>query len=289
MNNNILQRMKSIRQTVQISNAQKLVAAAHIGRARTLLKQSRPYHDKVSRVIVEVLRHCPGIDSRYIEANLDGASAGKGRGLLVLAASHGLAGGFNSNITHFAEQSLKDRPAEYIIVLGGACRARLIQGGYPVDPEYYQPLEPPTMFTARELAERVLTVLEWANIGSFDVIYTTYRSAARMETVQRRLLPLSPTIFEGLGEDRSNFDFEPSPKHVLESLLIKYLKGYIYGCLTNTYICELTSRVTAMDNAIRNGNEMLDKLSLAYNRARQSAITQEITEIIAGAAALQTE
>jgi F-type H+-transporting ATPase subunit gamma len=318
MDNDILHRMKSIRQTVQISSAQKLIAAAHIGRARKLLTESRPYHDRVGRSIVEVLKLYPDAAGNFIERSLNGSDAaadstpdrasgkapdraqdsmsGKapdkpegGRGLLVIAASHGLAGGYNSNVVHFTERSLAENPAVYIIALGGACRSSLIRSGYPVDPDYDQPLDPPTMFTARELAEKVTARLDWKSISSFDVIYTAYRTATKMETVQRRLLPLNTSIFEGQVRDRSNYSIEPSPEAVMDSLISKYLKGYLYGCLVQSYISELTSRVTAMDSAIRNGNDMLDRLSLIYNRARQSAITQEITEIVAGAAALQTE
>ena len=289
MNNDILHRMKSIRQTIQISNAQKLVAVAHIGRARAMLEESRPYHDRVTRAIAEVMYLFPDAANRYMERGAEGADVKGPRGLLVFAASHGLAGGYNNNIAHFTDHSLKEKPAEYIICLGNACRSQLIRDGYPVDPEYNQPLDPPSMYTARELAEKIFSVIDWYRICSFDIIYSEFINAVKMITVQRRLLPLNPAFFGQAGRDKSNFNFEPNPSYVMESLVKKYLKGYLYGCLVHSYICELTSRVTAMDNAIHNGNEMLEHLKLAHNRARQAAITQEITEIVAGAAALQTE
>jgi len=277
--------MKSIRQTVQISSAQKLVAAAHIGRAREMLMQSRPYHDRICRAIADVLRHCPQLDSPYI--NFGRAESGK-YGLLVLSANRGLAGGFNSNLLHFTEQWLQENHASYIIVLGGAGRIYLARKGFPVDDGYDQPLDPPSMHTARELAEMMTDKLERKQIDSFDVIYTEYQSSVKMAPVARRLFPLDPSVFDQFEKDYQNYSFEPSPEHLIASMMQKYLKGYLYGCLVNTYICELTSRLTAMDSAIRNGNDMLDHLSLMYNRARQAAITQEITEIVAGAIALET-
>ena len=286
MNTELLHRMKSIRQTVQISNAQKLVAAAHIGRARKMLADSQPYHDTVSRAIADVLRQCPDTASRYIEL---GYTVGGRRGLLVISANRGLAGGFNSNIIRFTEQSLKEKPADYIIVLGHTFRSQLIQKGFPVDADFDLPLDPPTMNTARDLANKMVGMLEREQIDSFDIIYTAYRSSVKMEPVLRRLFPLNPAVFDGIGKDKSNYSFEPSPERLLASMTLKYLKGYIYGCLVYSYICELTSRLTAMDSAIRNGNEMLEKLSLEYNRSRQAAITQEITEIVAGATALAGE
>jgi len=285
-NNDLLHRMNSVRQTVQISGAQKLVATAQIGRARRLFAESKPYHDRITVAVAEVLRQCPEINSRYID---HGETVGLRRGLLVLSANRGLAGGFNSNIIHFSEQYLQENPASYVIVLGHACRQHLYQKGYPVDMEYDQPLEPPAMFTARELAEKVTGMFERNQIDTFDIIYTNYKSAVRMTPVLDRLLPLSRSLFTGDGSYKDNVSFEPGPERVLASIILKYLKGFLYGCLADTWICELTSRVTAMDNAVRNGNDMLAQMDLAYNRSRQAAITQEITEIVAGAAALEVE
>ena len=285
-NNNLLHRINSVRQTVQISSAQKLIATAQIGRARRLFSESKPYHDRIAGAVAEVLRQCPEVDSRFIE---HGRTVGLRRGLLVLSANRGLAGGFDNNITHLAEQSLEENPAAYVIVLGHSCRSHLTRKGYPVEQEYDQPLEPPAMFTARELAEKMTGMFERGEVDTFDIIYTNYVSAVRMEPVEERLLPLSRSMFSDPGEEKESFHFEPGPERVLASIILKYLKGYLYGCLTDTWICELTSRVTAMDNAVRNGNEILTHLSILYNRTRQAAITQEITEIVAGAAALNTD
>ena len=287
MDQDLVHRMKSIRQTVQISSAQKLVAASQIGKARKMLHDSDSYHKNVSRVIADILRHCPEVASKYLER----MQSSKTRGLLVLSANRGLAGGFNSNVLHFTETFIAKNPAEYMIVLGQS-RANFIQSGFPVDQEYDQPLEPPTMYTARELAEKLTGMLNNRQVDCFDVIYTEYVSSIKLEVVNRRLFPLNPATFTETidkGYLKSHYSFEPSPEHVLHFAMIKYLKGYLYGCLIHSWLSELTARVTAMENAIRNGNEMLDQLSLAYNRARQASITQEITEIVAGAAAMVTE
>jgi len=288
MNQDLAHRMKSIRQTVQISSAQKLVAAAHIGKARKLLHESNSYHNTVSRVIADILRHCPEVASHYLEQGRAGKAK---RGLLVMSANKGLAGGFNSNVIHFTETSLTEAPANYIIVLGQA-RSALIKEGFPVDQEYDQPLEPPTMFTARELAEKITGLLDKGQVDTFDVIYTEYLTSVKQEVALRRLFPLNPSAFTGEFNDdihKGHYSFEPSPEHVLHFAIAKYVKGYLYGCLIHTWLCELTARITAMDSAIRNGNEMLEHLSLIYHRARQASITQEITEIVAGAAAMATE
>jgi F-type H+-transporting ATPase subunit gamma len=251
-----------------------------------MLRDSDSYHRNVSRVIADILRHCPTVASRYLDQVW-----GEKRGLLVLSANRGLAGGLNSNILHFTEASVAKNPAAYMIVLGQS-RNHFIQGDFPVDRVYDQPLEPPTMFTARELTEKLMGMLDNGQVDSFDVIYTKYVSSLKLEVVLRRLFPLDPASFTDAFDadySKSHYSFEPSPWHVLHFAIAKYLKGYLYGCLVHAWLSELTARVTAMDSAIRNGDEMLGHLSLSYNRARQASITQEITEIVAGAAAMATE
>jgi F-type H+-transporting ATPase subunit gamma len=282
----LLHRMKSIRQTVKISSAQKLLAASQIGKARKQLEETLPYHKNVSRAFAAAILHAPKHGSRYIES---GRAHANRHGLLLLSASRGLAGGYNGNIVHFAEKYLEGTPADYILALGKA-RAHFMKSGFPVDAAYDRPLDHPTVFLARELAEKVTGMLESGSVGSFDVIYTAYRSPVKLEVVQKRLFPLAPELFVGelgRGCGGSGLIFEPSPERVIASMALKYLKGYLYGCLAHAWICELTSRVMAMESAIRNGNEMLEELALAYNRGRQAAITQEITEIVAGAAAMR--
>jgi F-type H+-transporting ATPase subunit gamma len=288
MNRDILHRIKSIRQTVQISSAQKLLDATQISRARKLLNESMPYHHLVSEAFAAIMLHTPD-DFRFNQFFSPKGVSGAKRGLLVLSASRGLAGGYNSNVIRTAESSLAMNPAHYIVALGKA-REPLIKKGFPVDSDYYQPLDPPTMLSAMELAEKIFEMLEKNQIDSFDVIYTAFRSSVKLEVVERRLFPLDPELFIGQfgqNEQAQYLIFEPNPERVIASTALKYLKGYLYGCIVHTWIAELTSRVMAMDNAIRNGNDMLEELSLAYNRQRQAAITQEITEIVAGAAAMQ--
>lgn len=286
MDKNIQHRMKSIRQTVQITGAQKLVAASHVGKARRMLQETRPYHERIRRAISGLLEHAPEAASSYLAY---GNMPGQRRGLLILSASKSLAGGYNSNVLRLAEESMDKNPPKTVIVLGALGRKHLHAGGYPVDMEIDLPLEPPTLITARELAEKVTALFERGEVDCFDVIYTHYTSAVRLKPVEERLFPLSPDVFGEPEELYGDVTFEPDPEEVLTALMLKYLKGFLYGCLVHAWASELTSRISAMDSAIRNAEEMLDKLSLAYNRARQMAITQEITEIVAGASAMRAE
>lgn len=279
--------MKSIRQTVQISSAQKLVAASHIGKARRMLQETEPYHERIRQAIAEVLAVCPEVSSRYLDQG--DAPAVRRRGALIISADRGLAGGYSSNLMKFTEQELSKKENDYLLVSGKIGRSYLERTGYKVDNFLEVSIDPPTLFAARELAELVMQLYEDGVIDCFDVIYTHYTSSVRLQPTLVRLFPLEPRVFGVPDRLRGDVSFEPSPDGVLKMLIPKYLKGFLYGSLVHAWTSELASRITAMDSAMRNGNEMLDALLLAYNRARQGSITQEITEIVAGAASLEEE
>jgi F-type H+-transporting ATPase subunit gamma len=287
MNNTgeIKARMKSIRQTVQIANAQKLIAASRIGKAQKMLADSKPYHDNIRQTIAELLALHPEVLTPFVGDNWKTSLR---PGFLVLSSDTGLAGGYNSNLVKFSEQELTANAYKPVTVLvqGHLGRDALLRKGLPVDTTKQWRVSVPSMRDAGEISKFILSLFENHTIDGFGIIYTKYYSAAKLEPVREKLFPLPPESFGDAGIIHSDVSFEPSPEAVMEMLIPKYIKGFIYGCLIHSWTSELASRVTAMDNAIRNGREMLDKLNLAYNRARQAAITQEITEIVAGANAL---
>lgn len=284
MDQEIQHRIKSIQQTIQISNAQKLIAVSNIGKARRMLRNSIPYHNRIRRAIAGVLTHCPTPDTRFLSMDY---KARRPRALIVISATRGLAGGYCHNIVRMAKESLRDYPAQRLIVLGNDGRIELLAAGYPVDPAFDQPIEPPSLLTASLLAEALTELLRSNQIECCDVIYTRYESAVKLTPVESRLFPLHPDVFAHDKDVFGDVMFEPNPETVLKTLALKYLKGFLYGCLVHAWTCELSARMLAMDSAIRNGKDMLAKLSVAANRARQGAITQEITEIVAGASSMQ--
>jgi F-type H+-transporting ATPase subunit gamma len=271
--------MKSIRQTVKISTAQKLIAGAHIVKARRMLDNSRPYHNRIQHSIAAILSDCE-VKSKYLDTGQEIRKCG----LLVISADRGLAGGYNQHVIKLASQTMAEKPVVKLLAVGHIGYEKFVRMGAPVDRDFFYTVENPTLHTAREMAARTMSLYEDNEVDCFDVIYTHYRSAVRMVPVRERLFPLSP---EMLGDPVVHFsEYESPPNEVLDLLIPKYLKGFLFGCLIQAWMCELNSRVQAMDNAVKNGNKMFDKLSLQYNRARQGAITQEITEIVAGATAM---
>jgi F-type H+-transporting ATPase subunit gamma len=284
MNTNAIRnRMKSIRQTLQITNAQKLIAASRIGKAKQMLVQSQPYHDHILETIAGILAAARNVSNAY----LDYQRTPRKRGFLVLSADKGLAGGYNHNIIKLAEQVFGGCEIAKLLTVGHIARNQLTAAGYPVAEDVDCSMDNPTMFTAREIGELVLSLFERKQVDAFDVIYTKYYSSVRLTPVMERMLPIQPEALRAPLVWPHEMAFEPDANGVISILVPKYLKGYIYGCLVHGWTCELASRVAAMDSAIKNGGEMLDRLSLQYHRARQAAITQEITEIVAGAASIE--
>jgi len=273
--------MRSIRQTVQIAGAQKLISASRVGKARRMLEATAPYHEHIRQRIAYVLKLAPEVSSPFLDRG--GTPPGK-RGLLVLSSNTGLAGGYNSNVIKSAEEFMANHPVSQLIVLGQVGRSRLAR--HLPDEDAIFPMGFPNMYTAREIAEHITRLFEKGEVGAFDIAYTKYYSTVKLTPVVERLFPLRPESFGKADPLAPMMIFEPDADTLMTSLGASYLKGFLYGCLVHAYVSELSSRVTAMDSAIRNGNDIIDRLSLVYNRARQAAITQEITEIVAGASAM---
>jgi len=281
-NSEIREHIKSIRQTVQISNAQKLIAGAHIGKARRMLERSQLFHDRIRITTASILGDCEA-ENRYLDIGQDITK----RGLLVISADKGLTGGYNHNLMKLAAETMAEKPIARLLAIGHVGYGKFARMDVPLDSGFKYSAENPKLDSAKEIARRMISMFENNEVDCFDVIYTTFKNAAHLIPSMERLFPLSP---EALGVPRVHYaEYSPSADTVLETLIPEYLKGYLFGCLVQAWICELTSRINAMDGAIKNGNEMLAKLSLQYNQLRQKAITQEISEIVAGAASMEEE
>jgi len=290
---NLRDHMKSIKQTVKISNAQKLIAGAHIVKARKILERSQPYHDRIRLAIASVLKDCES-KSKY----LDTGKEIKKRGLLVISADKGLAGGYNQNVMKLATQAVDEKTVVKVLTIGRVGYGKFVRINrsashtlVPLEESFISAAENPSLDTSSDIAEKLMNLFDNDEVDSFDIIYTYFHSAVRMIPSIERLFPLSPEMLAEASASKEAVvhfsEYEPSPDAVLETLIPQYLRGYIFSCLTQAWMCELNSRVTAMDSAIKNGNEMLRKLALKYNRVRQGSITQELTEIVAGAASME--
>lgn len=289
----IRQRIKSIRDTRQITSAMKLISASKLKKAQLQLSQMMPYHRKVESTMAEILTHSGKISNIYFEDRWN--KADKRTGLLLITGEKGLAGGYNANINKLCESLILDAENPVLLVLGQIGRRYLISHGYTIYEEFDFPFHEPTVKMARLIADEILELFRKGYIDEVYMAYTEMVSPLASEPLAIKLLPLSRAmLLTHVGADpniiRSEVDdifhYDPSPGAVFDILIPKFLKGVIYAALVEAFTSELSARMTAMDSATSNADDMIKELGLLYNRARQSSITQEITEIVGGASAL---
>jgi F-type H+-transporting ATPase subunit gamma len=290
-------RIKSIKQTRQITKAMKLISAAKLKKARQQLEQTLPFFDKVKATMADILAHSSSIKSPYFDIRNE--KEGKKKAYLVLTGDKGLAGGYNHNVIKLVETQIKGNSGSLLLVAGYMGRNHFIRNKYNVQPEFDYPVQNPTVFRAREIGE---LILEYFNRGEIDEVYLIYTQMVSTIKLEPKMIKLLPLELDELRKELADSDtgdktggnriddslvYEPSSEAVFNVLIPKYLKGIIYGALVEAFTSEQSARMSAMDNATSNADDMLQRLNLYYNRARQAAITQEISEIVGGATALQ--
>ena len=284
----IRSRMKSIGQTLQITSAMKLISTAKLRRARAQLMQTEPYFDKIRETMFDILRHSSDVREEYFTSRIDRIK-GTQRAILVITSDKGLAGGFNHNIIKLAEENLLPGESNFLLLLGNIGSRYFTRTKIPILKTYRFSKGVPTVYEAKDMADFVLSQFISGVIDEFHIVYTRMYSSVKLVPEIIKILPLDPELFvnESGSPARDNrLSYSPSPQAVLETLIPKYITGAIYGAMVENFASEHSARMAAMDNATKNAQEMLDDLRLTYNRLRQSAITQEVTEIVAGAAAL---
>ena len=297
----IRKRITSVKATQKITKAMKMVAGARLSRAQQRITALRPYAIKTQEVLTGVaaamIEKQPDKDYAANDT-LDGLHPLLQRRLektvllIVLSGDRGLAGAFNANASKAALAAWRaksDAGAEVLIATAGkkgrdflARRKATITRDFP---KMYDGLD---LAKARKLAEWVIAKFEKAEVDSVYIVYNEFKSAITQQIVTEPLLPLPepPPRKEGVVEP-TEYTFEPNPRAVLERLMPMYVETSIYRALLESQASELGARMTAMDAATRNAKDMIARLTLVYNRARQAAITKELMEIIGGAEALK--
>ena len=270
-------RIKSVESTMQITKAMELVASSKMRRAKERVEHSRPYFETLHKTLTEIAAADPRARNPYLRR-----AEIKKTLLIVIAGDRGLAGGYNSNVLKQAQQEAGD-----VVVLPIGKRST----------EYFVHHEVP-LFTQEVLLAADITVGECFQLarritegyckGEYDAVkicYTRFDSMMTQTASTMEVLPLSiePTEQQKAEARRSQILYKPSSEEVFRAIIPEYVAGIVYGAVCESVASELAARRTAMDAATKNAGEMIDHLNLYYNRARQAAITQEITEIVAGA------
>lgn len=294
----IRERIDSIKQILKITNAMYLISSSKLKKARKALDSTEPYYYKLQETISSVLEHTPHTRQMYFDRRTDIPPEKRKKGYIVITADKGLCGSYNHNILKFTEQELAKSPDInncYLFVLGHVGRmyftSRLKNSSKPfVDGEFLYTTQNPTLYRAMEIARLVLEKFENRELDEVYVIYTDMINSSVQEERMIQLLPFSRKHFgkapDGTMKKLPKASFLPSPEEVMAHLIPNYTKGIIYGAMVEAFCCEQQSRMTAMDAATTSAKDMIKELSLLYNRARQGAITQEITEVVSGSGSL---
>ena len=283
----IRRHIAGVQQTQKITHAMYLISSAKMRRAKQELDGTRPYFTAISQEIERIFRVDGNVESRYFEPADGRVPPRSAYACLVITADKGLAGAYNHNVLKRAQDQLAEHPDTELYVVGEFGRRWFDQRGIPIEHSFLYTAQNPNMYRAREIARVLLERYESGAVHELDIIYTDL--SGMTETVRQAcLLPLHRRHFGAQSEEQErqpHFEYQPSLGAVLDCVVRNYVSGYIYSALVDSFCSEQSARMAAMSAADRNAEELLAVLSKQYNRARQAAITQEITEVSAGARA----
>ncbi len=274
----IKRRITSVKSIQQITKAMEMVAAAKLRRAQVNVIAARPYTTKLAQVMSRIIMAGNDASSPLLEAK-DGPPA-----YIVIAADRGLSGAYNANVLRFARETIQENPGP-VTVIGRKAKEFMGKRGFELIGEYGLKFEDPTYNDAASILAPLFSNFDLGIFGSLHMIYTEFTSVLSHKPQIMQLLPVI-----GLGQEEAGpslYLYEPSPEAVLDNLLPRYITSLLYQGLLEAKASELGAQRTAMKSATDNADEVIDKLTLSYNRARQTAITQEILEVVNGAQALE--
>ena len=283
----IKRRRGSIQSTQQITKAMKLVATVKLQKARQRAENSKPYFQYMYKTVTSMLAKAGNVDHPY----LNGGNSDK-VGIVVITSNRGLAGGYNSNIAKLVQTCGVAKENVRLYTVGKKGADVLIRKGYEVAGNYSDIIEEPTFEDAKRLSNRLLEDFTNGEIGEIYVAYTEFKNTVVHIPKMVKLLPVDASAAVEDDSQVSDVDkltlmnFEPSEEEAISLLVPKYVTSILYGAFVEAVASENGARMQAMDSATNNAEEIINDLELKYNRARQGAITQELTEIIAGADAI---
>ena len=281
-------RMKSVEQTLKITNAMYLIASSNLRKAKAQLAQAAPYFTKMHDTIADILHRSPGLEHVFLDQRPEIPPEERKVGYIVVSGDKGLAGAYNHNVLKLAEQRIRETANPTLFVVGLVGRAYFQGREIPFEEDFSYVVQNPTMSRARDISDELVQRFWDRELDEVRILYTEMVSALRLEVRERVLLPLARENFPWTppeeGTALSQVSYVPSPEAVLDAIVPSgYVRGMVFGALVEAFSSEQSARMTAMESASDNARDMLKKLSLTYNRARQAAITQEITEIAGGA------
>lgn len=278
----IKRRKGSIQSTQQITKAMKLVSTVKLQRAKGRAEKSKAYFECMYATVKSVLAKAGFINHPYLKP---GESSKKA--VIVITSNRGLAGGYNSNVIKLVTRGDLKKEDVKIYAIGRKGKEAFTRYGYDIAKDYSDVIEEPVYADAMRIGNDLLDAFAKGEIGEIYLAYTAFKNTVSHVPTLLKLLPVEAGAeVEEADDDKALMNFEQDEEEALNLLIPKYITSLIYGGMVEAVASENGARMQAMDSATSNAEEMIEKLSLQYNRARQGSITQELTEIIAGAEAI---
>jgi F-type H+-transporting ATPase subunit gamma len=285
----IRRRLKSVKNTQQITKAMKMVSAAKLRRAQDAITQMRPYARKLQEMLSNIVSNSEGGSgmSLAVERPVEKLL------LIVITSDRGLAGAFNSNLIKLAKQTIKEKYASqqakgnvYIWSIGKKGYEHFVKNHYKADASFKDIFLNLNFENVQRAAQAAMKAFEERQFDVVEIVYSEFKNAATQRFTVERFLPI-PKVEKKQGATKADFIYDPDKESLIAELMPKILNTQLYKAVLDSNASEHGARMTAMDKASENANEILRALKISYNRARQAAITTELTEIISGAAALE--
>ena len=285
----IKNRIKSVHDTQKITNAMYLIASTKMQKAKKELEMTKPYFNELRSEIKRIFRKANNVNSIYFYPKTEEIDYPGTYGILVITADKGLAGAYNQNVLKEVHRLVEDHDDVKLFVVGEYGRHYFESHDAPIEESFHFTAQNPTLERAREISGILLEKYLRKEIVKLFVVFTDFANGfSGGDAKSMRLLPFHRDEFSSDAEDTYNphFDFDPSVEEILNFTMPSMLTGFVYSALVDSFCCEQNARITAMDAANQNAENLLDELQLQYNYVRQGAITQEITEISSGAKGL---
>ncbi|MEZ3424338.1 MAG: ATP synthase F1 subunit gamma [Lachnospiraceae bacterium] len=286
----IKRRKESVQSTGQITKAMKLVSSVKLQKAKVGAEVSKPYFDTMYETVADMIAKSAQMSHPFLQK-----SQSEKKAVITITSNRGLAGGYNSNIVKLVSKDERFNKDDTVIyAVGTKGRDSLSRQGYDIAGDYSEAINEPLYSDAMEIGKELLSKFTSGEIGEIYLAYTIFKNTVVQIPTMIKLLPIDAEdiVSEQEEEPESPLDkitlmnYEPEPEEALDAIIPKYVNSLIYGGLVESHASENGARMQAMDSATSNAEDMISDLSLKYNRARQASITQELTEIIAGASAI---
>ncbi len=291
--------IQSVKDTQKITNAMYLISSNKMRKIKKELDKTKPYFEEVALSIRRIFKTVKNVESDYFYPAGDSYTIEGTYGYLVITADKGLAGAYNQNVIKEATKLMTKKHDKLLFVVGEYGRRYFNSKNIPIEKTFLYTAQNPTLSRARQISNLLLDLYDNKKLSKIYIVFTDYESGMEAKVKVMRLLPFNRSDFnlskaekESEKNSTRNFvwptgeiEFYPNAREALDNMISSYVTGIIYGALVDSFCSEQNARMNAMDSANRNAEELIDKLTIEYNHTRQAAITQEITEISAGARA----